>query len=71
MSYQRFINLLELLSGKLVAKIGQVILSKDLINKECNSSLLSKDNRKCVYKGKSWNKYLIYEVKFSKCDAVI
>ena len=51
MSYHRFNNLAELLNRDLAAKIGQGIFSKDLMDRECNCSLLSKVNRKCVYEG--------------------
>ena len=44
----------------LTAKIGQGIFSKDLMNRECNCSVPSKFNRKCVYKGKCRSKCIIY-----------
>ena len=44
MSYHGFNNLAELLNGDLAVKIGQEILSKDLMGKECNCYLLSKVN---------------------------
>ena len=52
MSCHGFNNLAELLNGDLAAKIGRGIFSKDLMDRECNCSLPSKVNRKCVYKGK-------------------
>ena len=52
MSYHRFNNLSELLNRDLTTKTGQVILSCDLIDGECNCFLMSKVNRKCVYEGK-------------------
>ena len=44
--------------------------SEELIDRECNCSLPSKVNGKCVYEGKCRNKCLIYEVKCSMCDAI-
>ena len=70
MSYQRYNNLAELLNGDLAAKIGRGIFSKDLMDRECNCSLPSKVNGKCVYEGKFRSKRIIYEVKCSKCDAI-
>ena len=70
MSYHRFNNLDELLNMDLAAKIGQGILSKDWINRECNCSLPYKVKGKCVYDGKFRSKCLIYKVKFSMCDTI-
>ena len=70
MSYHRFNNLAELLNGDLAAKIGRGIFSKDLMDRECNCSLPSKFNGKCVYKGKCQSICIIYEVKCSMCDAI-
>ena len=70
MSYHRYNNLAELLNGDLTAKIGRDIFSKDLMDRECNFSLPSKFNGKCVYEGKCRSKCIIYELKFSKCDAI-
>ena len=69
-SYHIYNNLAELLNGDLAAKIGWGIFSKDLMDRECNFSLPSKVNRKCVYEGKCRSKCIIYEVKCSKCDAI-
>ena len=52
MSHHRFNNLAELLNGDLAAKIGQGIFYKDLMDRQCNCSLTSKVNVKCVYTGK-------------------
>ena len=52
MYYHRFNNLGGLLNGDLAAKIGQVILSVDLMDRECNFSIPSKVNSECVYEGK-------------------
>ena len=70
MSYHRFNNLTELLNGDLAAKIGRVIFSKDLMDRECNCSLSSKVNGKCVYEGKCRSRCIIYEVKCCMCDAI-
>ena len=70
MSYHRYNNLAELLNRDLAAKIGRGIFSKDLMDRECNCSLPSKVNGKCVYEGKCCSKCIIYEVKCSKCDAI-
>ena len=70
MSYHRFNNLAELLNGDLAAKIGQGIFSKDLMDRECNYSLPSKVNGKCIYEGKCWSKCIIYQVECSMCDAI-
>ena len=69
-SYHRFNNLAELLHGDLAAKIGQVIFSKDLMDRKCNCSLPSNINGKCVYEGKFRPRIIIYEVKCSMCDAI-
>ena len=52
MSYHRFNTLDEFLNGYLAVKIGRVIISCDLMDREGNCSLLSKFNDKCVYEGK-------------------
>ena len=70
MSYHRFNNLAELLNLDLAAKIGRGIFSKDLMDRECNCSLPSKVNGKCVYEGKCRSKCIIYQVECSMCDAI-
>ena len=70
MSYHRFNNLAELLNGDLATKTGQGIFSKDLMDRECNCSLPSKVNGKCVYEGKCRSKCIIYQVECSMCDAI-
>ena len=70
MSYPRFNNLAELLNVDLAAKIGRGIFSKGLMDRECNLSLPSKVNGKCVYEGKCWSKCIIYKVKCSMCDVI-
>ena len=70
MSVHIFNNLAELLYAYLAAKIGRWVLSKDLMDRECNYYLPYKVNRQCVYEGKFWSKCLIYEVKCSMCDAI-
>ena len=40
------------------------------MDRECNCSLPSKVNGKCVYEGKLQNKCLVYEVKFLMFDAI-
>ena len=70
MSYHIFNDLAELLNRYLAAKIGQGIFSKDLMDRECNCSLPSKVNIKCVYKGKCRSKFIIYELKCSTCDGI-
>ena len=63
MSYHRYNNLADLLNGDLAAKIGRGIFSKDLMDRECNCSLPSKVNGKCVYEGKCCSKCIIYQVE--------
>ena len=70
MSYHKFNNLAEYLNGELVAKIGQGIISSDLMDRECNCYLPYKVNSRFVYEGKCRQKCLIYEVKLSMCDAI-
>ena len=70
MSYHRFNSLAQLHNGDLAAKIGRGIFSKDLMDRECNCSLPSKVNGKCVYEGKCGSKCVIYQVKCSICDAI-
>ena len=70
MSYHRYNNLAELLNGYLAAKIGRGIFSRDLMDRECNCSLPSKVNGKCVYKGRCRYKCIIYELKCSTCNAI-
>ena len=70
MSYHIFNNLAELLNGDLAVEIGRGIFSKDLMDRECNCSLPSKVNGKCVYEGKCRSICIIYEVKYCMCDAI-
>ena len=70
MSYHRYNNLAELLNGDLAAKIGRVVFSKDLMDRECNCSLPSKVNGNFFYEGKCQSKCIIYEVKCSTCDDI-
>ena len=70
MSYHRFNNLAELLNGDLAAKIGRGIFSKDLMDRECNCSIPSKVNGKCVYKGKCRSKCIIYQVECFMCETI-
>ena len=69
-SYHIFNNLSELLNGDLGAKIGQRILSKGVMDRECNCSLPYKFNRKYSYEGKFRSKCLIYKVRCSMCDSI-
>ena len=69
-SYHIFNNLSEIVNIDLSAKIGRKILSKDLMDRECNCSITSKVNGKCVYEGKCQSKCLIHEVKCLMCDAI-
>ena len=69
-SYHRLKKLAELLNGDLAAKIGRGIFPKDLMDRECNCSLSSKVNGKCVYKDKCRSRCIIYEVKLCMCDDV-
>ena len=69
-TYHIFYNLAELLNRYLTTKIGQGILSKDLMDRECNFYLPYKVNGKCVYEGKFRSKWLIYEVKCLMCDTI-
>ena len=70
MFYHIFNSLAELLNGYLAAQIGQGILSKDLMDRKYHCSLPYEVNRNCVYEGKCRSECLIYEVKFSICDAI-
>ena len=70
MSYHRFNNLEELLNGDLATKFGWGIFSKNVMDIECNCSLPSKVNRKCVYEDKFRSRCIIYEVKCCMCDAI-
>ena len=70
MSYHKFNDLAELLNGDLAAKIGQGIFSKDLLDRECNCSLPSKVNGKCVYESKCRSRCIIYEVQCCMCEAI-
>ena len=63
MSYHGFNNLAELLNRDLAAKIGRGILSKYLMDRECNCSLPFKVNGKFVYERKFRKKCLIYKSK--------
>ena len=40
------------------------------MDRECNCYISYKVNGECVYKGKSRNKFLIYEVKLSMCEDI-
>ena len=50
--------------------IKRGIFSKGLTDRECNCSIPSKVNVKCVYKVKCQSKCIIYEVKCSTCNAI-
>ena len=63
MSYHIFNNISELINGYLAAKIGQGILSADLIDRECNCYLPYMVNSECVYEGKPPKNCLIYKVQ--------
>ena len=52
------------------SKYSVGIFSKDLMDRECNCSLPSKVNVKCVYEGKCRSKCIIYQVECIKCDAI-
>ena len=69
MSYHIFNNLAELLHRDLLAKIGRVMLNRDLMDRECNCSLLFNVNGKYVYDSKCRQIY-IYEVKFPLRDNI-
>ena len=58
---ERFIN------RDFAAKIGQVILFRNLMDRECNYSLPSKVNGKFIYKDKCRRNVLIYKVRLSQC----
>ena len=51
-------------------KVGQGILSCDLMDGKYNCSNPPKVNGKCFYKGKFCKKCWIYEVKCTRCDAI-
>ena len=70
MPYHIFNNLAELINGDLNKKIGQGIISCDLMYREYKCSLPSNFNRKYVYEGKWRHKCLIYEVKWSLYDII-
>ena len=70
MYYHRFNNLAELLNKDLPTKIRQGILSRDLMDRECNCYITSKFNAECVCKGKCQKKCLIYELKCSMCESI-
>ena len=70
MSYHRFNNLAELLNGDIATKIGQGILSRDLMDRECNYSLPNLFNRTCAYKGKFRREKKTYKVKCSMCEDI-
>ena len=70
MSYHIFNDLAELINGYLTAEISWVILSIELVYRECNFSLSYKVNVECVYRGKFRIICLIYEVKFLMCETI-
>ena len=57
MSYHGINTLAKLLNGDLAEKIGWGILSRYLMDRECNCCISSKVNSECVYEG-----------EFRKCD---
>ena len=69
-SYHIFSNLAEFINGDLAAKIRRWILSHDLMDREYNCSVPYKVNIKWVYEGKCRINCLIYEVKWSICEAI-
>ena len=60
-----FNSLSVLISRYLSAKNGQGILSCELMDRECNWSLPSYVNGKCVHEGKLQKNVLVYEVRCS------
>ena len=70
MSYHKFNNIAKLINADLTARIVWVILSRDLIDRECNCYNTYKVNRNCVYKIIGRKNCSINEVKFSMCDAI-
>ena len=69
-SYHRFNSLAKLLNRDLATKIGQVILFRDLMYRECNCFNPYKFNVECIYKGRFRKFFSIYVVKCSTCDAI-
>ena len=70
MSYCIFNNLAKLINGGLDTKIGQGILSVDLMDRECNCYIPYNFSGECFYEGKFQGKNLIYEVKYLMCEAI-
>ena len=61
MYFHIFNNLSEFLNKYLTAKIRRVILTYDLMDRECNCSHPYKVNGKCVYEVKYRKKCLIFK----------
>ena len=57
MSYRMFNNIVKILNGDLTAKIGQVIQSRDLMDRACHFLNPSKFDGKCVFEGMLWKNY--------------
>ena len=53
-----------------IYRIGRVIISHYLMDRECNCYLPYKVNGKCIYEGKWRINCLLYEVNLSLCDAI-
>ena len=70
MAYHIFNNLDELINGDLAAKFGLGILYRHLMDRDCNCSLPSKVNGKCVYEGRCRSRCIIHEVKLCMCDSI-
>ena len=52
-----FNNIVKILNGDLTAKIGQVIQSRDLMDRACHFLNPSKFDGKCVFEGMLWKNY--------------
>ena len=69
-SYHWFNHLSKLVHQDFTAKIGQGILSRDLMDREYTCSLPYKVNVKYVWKGKCRGNYSIFGINLSLCDAI-
>ena len=65
MSYHKFPNLNELLSGDLTGKLMKDVVSLDFMDRQCNCNKASMVDEKCIFGGDCQNSIVVY-----KCECI-
>ena len=61
MSYHKFTNLSEQLSGNLTGKLMKDVVSVDFMDRECNCNKASMVDGKCIFGGNCRKSIVIYK----------